>query len=281
MIERDWASVPVVGVTELPDVEIDEDDPFELLFTSGTTGRPKAAILSHRAVLAYIQLQSYGAARGKYLAGVKPGEQAPAHRYGSRSTPSSTSSGLSTVINGVELGCEERVDARSLRPAAVIEVTKREGINMWGGGSAHVMRLLEHPNAATVDPQQIWSVNVGGSATPPAVIDRAEELFPHLTGTTGSGYGATEAGLLTQATHWMMRAVPDCAGSLYPTVAIRITTTPVRCWPTARRACRGAQCAEHAGLLEQPGGDRGGGAARSLDPYRRLRPSRRRIACSS
>jgi acyl-CoA synthetase (AMP-forming)/AMP-acid ligase II len=224
VIERDWQRVPIAGASALPDVAIREDDPCELLFTSGTTGRPKAAILSHRAVIAYIQMQPYGALRSLYLAGVKP-ESGIAPRQPVRLAvyPLFHVSGLSTVVGGVELGAKSVWMLGRFDPAAVIELTKREGINMWGGGSAHVMRLLEHPDAASVDPKQIWNVNVGGSATPPAVIDRIEALFPHLTGSTGSGYGSTEAGLLTHAAHWMLRAAPDCAGSPYPTVALRIT----------------------------------------------------------
>jgi len=220
VIERDWPNVAVAGVTELPDVEIHEDDPFELLFTSGTTGRPKAAILSHRAVIAYIQLQPYGAARGASIAGLERPAPQPVRLA---VFPLFHVSGLSTVVGGVELGAKSVWLLGRFDPAAAVELTKREGINMWGGGLAHVMKLLEHPDAATVDPAQIWSVNVGGSATPPHVLDRAEALFPHLVGRTQSGYGATEAGLITQATHWMLRAAPDCAGTPYPTVSIRVT----------------------------------------------------------
>ncbi|EHN12876.1 Long-chain-fatty-acid--CoA ligase [Patulibacter medicamentivorans] len=45
----DWARW---GDPTEPMVELDDDDPLELLFTSGTESRPKAAALSHRSVIA-------------------------------------------------------------------------------------------------------------------------------------------------------------------------------------------------------------------------------------
>ena len=47
-------------VAALPDVPIDEDDPAVIFYTSGTTGRPKGAISTHRSMLANVQNTFYG-----------------------------------------------------------------------------------------------------------------------------------------------------------------------------------------------------------------------------
>ena len=61
----------------LPDVPIAEDDPFILIFTSGTTGRPKAAVLSHRSVISYLMEQSFIGARGMAMAGIRTAAAPP------------------------------------------------------------------------------------------------------------------------------------------------------------------------------------------------------------
>jgi acyl-CoA synthetase (AMP-forming)/AMP-acid ligase II len=227
VVEHDWAQVPSAGATDLPAVDIAEDDPFELIFTSGTTGRPKAAALSHRSVVSYLMMQGYGGLRGAYLAtGGLPaatagGGGAPPVRLATY--PLFHVSGLSNAVGCVMQGAKSVWPLGRFDAGTVIELTKTEGINTWGGGVTHVVRLLDHPDIDSVDPEQIMSIGVGGSATPPAVIDRIEETFPHLVGTTSSGYGSTETGLLSLASNWMLRLAPDTVGPPLPTVQIRIT----------------------------------------------------------
>ena len=221
IVEGDFAGIGAEEPASLPDVPIAEDDPFMLIFTSGTTGRPKAAVLSHRAVVAYLMTQSFTGARGAAIAGRTAPSGPPPVRLAPY--PLFHVSGLSMAVGGVMTGAKSVWPLGRFDPAAVIALTKQEGVAMWGGGTTHIVRLLEHPDVETLDPHQLVGVGVGGSATPPAIIQLAEERFPHLTGTMSSGYGSTETGLLSFAPNWMLRAAPDCVGPLMPGVSIRIT----------------------------------------------------------
>jgi long-chain acyl-CoA synthetase len=222
LVERDFDDLTGDASVALPDPPIDEDDPFILIFTSGTTGRPKAAVLSHRAVIAYLMEQSFIGARSIALAGITPPPTAPpAVRLAPY--PLFHVSGLSMAVSSVMTGSPSVWPLGRFDAGRVIELTRQEHVTFWGGGMTHVVRLLQHPDIGTVDPTQIHGVGVGGSATPPDVVRQIEERFPHLAGLISSGYGSTETGLLSWAPGWMLKAAPDCVGTLMPTMDVRIT----------------------------------------------------------
>ena len=77
LIERDFTELMKAADVPLPDPAIAEDDPFMLIFTSGTTGRPKAATLSNRTVIGYVQLQLFIQDRSMVVAGVTRGAGRP------------------------------------------------------------------------------------------------------------------------------------------------------------------------------------------------------------
>ncbi len=222
LIERDFEAL-TRHPAPLPDVAIGEDDPFILIFTSGTTGRPKAAELSHRSLISYLMLQAFIGARGMAMAGMS-GASASLQPPRLAPYPMFHVSGLSMAVGTLVSGIPSVWPLGRFDPAQVIALTKQEGVTQWGGGTTHIVRLLDHPDIETIDPAQIRSVGIGGSATPPEVIRRVEERFPHITNTMSTGYGSTETGLISWAPGWMLKAEPSCVGTLMPTVEVRITT---------------------------------------------------------
>jgi steroid-24-oyl-CoA synthetase len=202
-----------------PDPGITEDDPAILLFTSGTTGRPKAAALSHRNVVAFCMMQAFIGARGALVAGRGPSDGPPPPRLAVY--PLFHVSGLGTAVTTLMTGSPTVWPLGRFDAGKVIELTKRTGIAVWGGTSTHVFRLLDHPDLDQLDRTQIVQIGIGGSASTPELIRRTEERFPHLKGTFSSGYGSTESGgLISFAPNALLRAAPDCVGPPLPGIEV-------------------------------------------------------------
>ena len=205
----------------LPDIPIDEDQPALLQFTSGTTGRSKAAVLSHRSVVAFVQVVTFlGAAQVASVGLPSTGPSRPRLAV----FPMFHISGLqSASITPMATGAGNVWPMGRFDPATVIQLTAEEGIYAWNGTATHVFRLLQDPMIETLDVSLVQTVGIGGSATTPELVRATEERFPHLVDTFTSGYGLTESGgMVSHAGNAMLQANADSVGMAMPTVGVRI-----------------------------------------------------------
>ncbi len=216
----------------LPTNPIDEDDPALLLFTSGTTGRAKAALVSHRTLIGFVMSSFFiGALRSM----TEPQQGSPAgailapfplfHLSGTMgSTTATLAGGAKTVW---PMG---RFD-----PAKVIALSRAENVTSWNGAATHLFRLLDAPEIERLDTGKFTSVGIGGSATTPELLRAVEQRFPHLADSLGSGYGSTETGgLVSYANRAMLRETENCVGPPLPTVQVKIVDEAGQTLPEAQ-----------------------------------------------
>jgi acyl-CoA synthetase (AMP-forming)/AMP-acid ligase II len=175
---------------DLPNVAIAEDDPVIVLFTSGTTGRPKGAVLSHRNVCHVAMAVALG---GAVLALTTDPPPPP-----SDAQPTSLlASPLFHISGTLPLAVGAFFGSRLVFPppgpwdaSGHLDLTVKHGVTSWSGVPTQLWRLLEHPDLSRYDLGQIRTVGGGGAMFPPALRDLLAEKLPHVSMSTG--YGMTE-----------------------------------------------------------------------------------------
>ncbi len=182
-----WEDVVVPGAA-LPDVIIEPDDDATILYTSGTTGRPKGAVSTHRAILQ--ALLGFGCRTA--LDRLRRPEEAPSggppvfilivplfHVTGCVPVM------LSCFASGLKLVIMYKWDAE--RALALIE---RERVTNFVGVPTQSWDLLESPRFAEFDTSSLTSVGGGGAPAPPELVKRVASSF--AKGRPSIGYGMTE-----------------------------------------------------------------------------------------
>ncbi|HEX7097250.1 MAG TPA: class I adenylate-forming enzyme family protein [Acidimicrobiales bacterium] len=231
---RDGVDMPVVEMetdfaelwnhalgAPLPDVPIDEDDPAAVLFTSGTTGRPKGAISTHRNLISFVQMTFFSGAREAVM---RPPAEPPPPTVSVCSSPMFHVSGLqSAIISGVASGAKFVWTTGRFDPKKVLELAVREGATRLGGITTQLWRILEHPDFDKYDLSKVTSSGGGGSVFSPELQRTIREKIPSAANGFSIGYGLTECGgLCTMATNDMLLEHPDCVGRALPTAQVAI-----------------------------------------------------------
>ncbi|MFN8037690.1 MAG: class I adenylate-forming enzyme family protein [Acidimicrobiales bacterium] len=201
----------------LPDQAPRPDDDAMILYTSGTTGHPKGAVSTHRAVLN--ALTAYGARARVNALMQEPSEPHPFPTAFILVVPLFHVTGLVPVLlSCVASGCK-LVMLYKWDPERALELIERERVTHFVGVPTMSWDLLESPSFADRDTSSLLSVGGGGAPAPPELVQRVEAGF--RKGRPAIGYGMTETnayGPQNAADDYLRK--PRSAGRVLPMMQI-------------------------------------------------------------
>jgi long-chain acyl-CoA synthetase len=189
-----------------PDVPIAEGDYAVIFYTSGTTGRPKGAISSHRNMVANLQntvfntvltgmVEAEDAAKGEAVgtaAAAGPAPSSSGQTVALLTSPLFHVAGChSSLVVGTLGGVKLVIPQGKFRPEHALQLIQDERVTVWATVPTMVWRVCEHPDRHTFDTSSVERVAFGGSPSADELLRKVFETFPNCRGATNA-YGLTE-----------------------------------------------------------------------------------------
>ena len=186
---NDWGAIAPLP---LPAVPLAPDDDVTIFYTSGTTGHPKGAVISHRNIISNI----FNGLAAQARAFLRRGEMPPApdpsapQRAMLISVPFFHATGcfavmIPTLLSGGKLVMQRRWDVDQALP-----LMEKERVSHFGGVPTIAWQVLEHPKVDQYDLSAIEGVSYGGAPAAPELVNRIKARFPKAQ--PGQGWGMTE-----------------------------------------------------------------------------------------
>jgi fatty-acyl-CoA synthase len=157
------------------DIAVTLEDPAAILYTSGTTGKAKGAVLSH-GNLTWVSLNclvDYDVVSTDVALMISPLFHAASLGMGA----------LPVLLKGATIVLE-----KGFEPGRALELIERHGVTMLSGVPTTYQLLADHPDWATTDLSTLRKLTCGGSAVPTRILNAYEERGLSFS----QGYGMTE-----------------------------------------------------------------------------------------
>ena len=209
----------------MPDVDIDPDDDASIFYTSGTTGFPKGAQLTHRGCVSNLfsimfsgQVQALATSRATGVP-IDPDAPAPVP-VGLVTTPlfhvtANNCGAYALTAAGGKMVLMYRWDAKE-----ALTLIERERVTAMSGVPVMARELLQHPDFESHDLSSLMTLGGGGAQLPPDLVAKIDSSV--ATARPNTGYGMTETcGIITAVAADFYVDKPESAGPAMPCFEVK------------------------------------------------------------
>ncbi len=217
-----WADVAAHG-GDMPDVAVDPDADACIFYTSGTTGFPKGAQLTHRGCVSNLLNMMFAGASSalavQWATGVAPTDPAPIPA-GLLTTPlfhvtANNCGAYAVTAAGGKIVLMYKWDA-----GEALRIIETEKITSMSGVPVMAREVINHPDFEKTDTSSLTTLGGGGAQVPPDLVQKIESRVS--TARPNTGYGMTETcGIITSVAADFFVDKPDTAGPAMPNFEIK------------------------------------------------------------
>jgi long-chain acyl-CoA synthetase len=176
----------------MPTDPISEDDPFVILYTSGTTGRPKGCITTHRGTVTQVLGVVFSSVVGAMLGTATPIPSSGAQAASLLTSPLFHVGGIhSGVCTAMTAGAKLVFPVGKFDPEQAMRLIEQEKVTVWGAIPTMLHRVVHHSKVKQYDLSSLLAISFGGAPTAPETIDKAREVLP-VEPSFANAYGLTE-----------------------------------------------------------------------------------------
>ncbi len=214
----------------LPEIAISPEDDICIFYTSGTTGRPKGAVLTHRGAVSNLLNLGFwntvsltagakAVAAGENPSGSdkQPGESNPGSVL---AVPLFHVTGCNCCLHPVTAQGGQLILMYRWDAGVALELIEKERPSTFTGVPTMARELINHPDFEKRDTSSLSHLGGGGAAVQPDLVHKIEKK---IEGRPSTGYGLTEVnGVIAMNSAHFFTAKPESTGPVVPILESRI-----------------------------------------------------------
>ena len=255
---RPWSAV-LAAEPVMPEVSIDPEDDACIFYTSGTTGFPKGAQLTHRGcvnnLMSLIFINMAQPAAAAAAAGKPP--QDPASEDAPQmasivATPLFHVTANNCLAQSATIAGGKLVHMYKWDAGEALRIIEEEKITTFTGVPVMSREIVSHPDFAHRDTSTLAALGGGGAAVQPDLVDKIEKKGRGAR--PSQGYGMTEVcGIISASAGDYFVDKPNSAGIVMPIYDVKCIDEDGNAVPLGERGevcVKGAQVIK--GYLNRP-----------------------------